>query len=100
MIYIYSVFMKKTIITAAILLMCFVGKAQTSPSLCSSNFQAKEGTYEIISHSKRTEVFTTDILCQIESRRDDKKIIEWEVSALTTIRIKSRETILLEENQK
>ncbi len=92
--------MKKTILLLVTLIVCVAASAQSSSSVCSPDFQAKSGTYEIISHSKRTEVFTTDILCQIESRRDDKKIIEWEVSALTTIRIKSRETILLEENQK
>jgi hypothetical protein len=54
-----------------------------------------EGTYEIIPNpsTKIVEVFTTDILKEIEARREEHVDVIYEVSKLTTIRIYSRTKI-------
>lgn len=53
-----------------------------------------EGTYQIIiTDSKITEAFTTDLLPIIESKRHDTEDVYYEISKYTTIRIYSRAKI-------
>jgi hypothetical protein len=66
--------------------------AQTQRIVISEE-QCLEGTYEIISKGKTQEVFTTDILKEIEKRRDDAKEVLYDVSEYTTIRIFPRSII-------
>ena len=67
--------------------------SQQNLSQCDSLKWAKEGTYEIISHTKEKEVFTTNILCIIETNRKDFEFVELQVRSMTTIRIFPRERI-------
>jgi hypothetical protein len=53
-----------------------------------------EGTYMIINKSKKvTPVFTTDILTEIEKRRDASTEIYWEYNENVTIKILSKAVI-------
>jgi len=62
--------------------------------------QEMEGTYEIIQHGKKPQIFTTDLLVEIEKRRDDLKEVFYEVSPYVTIRIFPRAVINARKSQK
>jgi hypothetical protein len=56
--------------------------------------QKMEGTYSIINKSKKvTELLTTEILMEIEKRRDDTREIYYEHSEYITIKILPRSVI-------
>ncbi len=49
--------------------------------------RAKEGTFQFIATKNVRELFTNEILVEIEGKRSDTEVIMWEYSAYTTIRI-------------
>lgn len=57
------------------------------------NLVAEEGTFQVIRHDKVQEVFTTDFLVEIESRRHTNEDIYWQYSEHSTIYIPSAATI-------
>ncbi len=66
---------------------------QTKITVCDSTNWAKEGTYDIIPLTKMHEVFTTEILCLIESNRKEFESVDLHISPLTIIRIYPKKKI-------
>ena len=45
------------------------------------------GTFQIIHHSKQSEIFSITMYTEIENKRKIDEVVLWEISPLTTIRI-------------
>jgi hypothetical protein len=73
-----------------IIIILLASMSLRSQVACDSSNWAKEGTYEIVSLTKDKEVFTTDLLCQIETSRKDYEIFELQISPITIVRIYPR----------
>lgn len=84
--------------TTLLMLLMSIGVLSQEPA-CPRSQWAPEGTYEFIPQSKVIEVFTTDVLCEIEARRAENEYVEWRVSELTLIRIYPRKEVHEQLNQ-
>ena len=94
----------KTLLAAAFFCFCLSplvaqepsgsGDPSKTTSVTTPTEQEMEGTYEIIrTNNKYEQVFTTELLAEIEKRRDDVKEVLYEVSPYVTIRIFPRSVI-------
>lgn len=81
--------MKKTLIFAFSLASFLAsGQANNSPEETPLELKyAAEGSFEVISKDKIQELFTTDVLIEIESRRHATKYIDWDATEYSIIRI-------------
>ncbi len=75
------------------MLLLLFGIAATAQDVCPDSLRAAEGSYELIPQSKVIEVFTVDVLCEIEARRLETEYVNWRVSELTVIRIHPRKGV-------
>lgn len=82
--------MKKSCVTTLLLFLSLCARAQ---DICPDALRAQEGSYELIPQSKIIEVFTIDVLCEIEARRSETQIVNWHVSDYTIIRILPRKPL-------
>ena len=67
---------------------------------CPPEQRAAEGTYEFVYLTKIQEVFTADILCEIESRREINKTIDWQISEYTVVTIFSKKKLAADRDSK
>ncbi len=90
--------MKHKLLLAVALLLSIVSFSQNPVKASNSKEKTLEekmaGTYVIINNDKKhSPVFTTDILSEIEKRRDADKEILWEYNESVTIKILPRRII-------